>query len=92
VGDDFKQETDAWGHSGLNSGQKIYTQCDGIWLLGGHYVLFGNIISPKGTQGKYFERKYTGLGNHNQLNLTYFFFPIDSWVITFAKSLSEKTE
>jgi len=37
--------------------------------------------SGSGQQGSTWSRTYTGLSSHNQINLTYIIYPIDSWVI-----------
>ena len=41
--------------------------------MGGYNVL-------RGQHGQYFEKTYTGLPSHNQMNLVYTVMAIDSWV------------
>jgi len=71
----LKDEAKAWSATLLVTPGVITSKCGDDYLLGGYNVLGG-------TKGNYFERIYTGLPPHNQLNLTYIIFPIDSWDTT----------
>jgi len=68
----FIDEVNAWSATALVKAGVKHSLCGSTYLMGGYNVL-------SGTKNQYFERTYTGLPPHNQLNLTYFVYPIDSW-------------
>jgi hypothetical protein len=71
-GDQLVAEVDAWSATLLiNPKIKTYN-CGGTYVMGGFNVLGG-------TKNQYWERTYTGLPAHNQLDLTYTVYAIDSW-------------
>jgi len=68
----FINEANAWSASSYVTPGVISSKCGDDYLLGGYNVLGG-------TKGQYFERTFTGLPPHNQLNLSYIIYPLDSW-------------
>jgi len=59
-----------------------HSNCGGNFLMGGFNVMGGDGIGGANpSYGQYFYRTYNSLiPPHNQLNLTFTVFPIDSWV------------
>jgi len=68
----FLNEIASWAASNLMTPGVKHLQCGSIWMMGGYNILGG-------TLNEYFERTYTGLPAHNQLELNFVFFAIDSW-------------
>lgn len=68
----FISEVNAWSATQLITSGVKYSLCSGTYLMGGYNILGG-------AKNQYFERTYTGLPPHNQLNLTYMVYAIDSW-------------
>lgn len=74
-GTDFvNSETSNWTMSSCYPGNGCvnYYNCSGAYLIGGYEILGV-------TKGQYFQRIYTGLSNHNQINMQIAIYAIDSW-------------
>jgi len=68
----FLDEVSAWSATSLTKAGIKYYLCGNTYLMGGYGVLGG-------TKNQYFQRTYEGLPPHNQLNLSYVVYPLDSW-------------
>jgi len=68
----FIDEVNAWTAKSLVKAGLKHSICGNDYLMGGYNILGG-------TKDQYFERTFTGLPPHNQLNLRYLVYPIDSW-------------
>jgi len=75
----FQTEASSWSCTKLVSSTK-YSNCGGVYLLGGYNIMGGaGTTGANPSYGQYFYRTYSGLPPHNQINLTYTVYAIDSW-------------
>jgi len=77
----FKTEVAPWSCTRLVNNAVKHSNCGGNFLMGGFNVMGGDGIGGANpSYGQYFYRTYNSLiPPHNQLNLTFTVFPIDSW-------------
>jgi len=78
----FLEEVNHWHCTNLIDPAIKWSVCNGSYIMGGYNIMRGTrTIKELLHYGYYWERNYTGLPAHNQVNLTFTIFPIDSWVI-----------
>jgi len=80
TGSAFVTEVSAWSCPLLVGTQKYSVCANGDYVMGGYDIMGGSgTTGSSAYYGNYWTRYYTGLPAHNQVNVTYSVYPIDSW-------------